>query len=164
MFDIPESALARPDPVPPEWFAAKAESLALELAMELDDPEDIINRHGLTEQQFLSLQSIPAFREMLELHRSAWNAAENTVERIEKKAALALERALLPVARVASSADTNDAVLIQAAKFLKDASPLGDRSRQMQGAGGNIEVNINLDGTPIKMAFTPVPDAIEADA
>lgn len=110
------------------------------------------------------MSNVPAFKELVKLHRQSWEAADNTMTRIEKKAELALERALLPIAQVALDPETNDAVKIQAAKLLKEVSPLGDRARATPGTGSSINVSINLAGKPLDLSFDSVPvSVIEAD-
>ena len=156
------SAIAIRETVPPELFAKVADHVAYSLAQELEEEEQIALRYQLTPGQLETLKATPAFVALVGLHRSAWEAEDNTVGRIQKKAALALERTLLPVTMIAVGSDANDANVIQASKLLKELSPLGDRTTPV-GDGAGVQVQINLNGTRHELSFTAQPpiEAVE---
>lgn len=166
-FDIPdldEVLLPASISVSPELYYEVSEPLAVALAMELEDEATICARYGLSMEQLHRLREVPQFQELVKLHKASWEAADNTIERIGKKASMALEKALLPIAMIALDENTNDAIKIQAAKLLKEVSPVGQKDVVQQGEGTGVRIQINLNGTQHDLTFDRVVDGEVADA
>lgn len=72
----------------------KLRSLAIELAKDILEPEDILNSLGLTLGDYEEIKNTRAFRELYTQALTEWKSAANTQKRVKLLAATTVEAAL----------------------------------------------------------------------
>ena len=72
----------------------KLRQLAVELARDIHEPEEILKSLGLTEEDYQAIKDTRAFQAMFNAASAEWNAASNTQKRAKLKAAAMTEEAL----------------------------------------------------------------------
>lgn len=107
-------------------------TLAAELAMNLASPEDILQRHGITRDEFAVLTKRPEFRNLYAEAKRIWTSETNTGERIRAKAKLALEDALIQLVRMIHQPDSPHQAKIESVKQLARLSGMDTPTPQAQ--------------------------------
>ena len=131
----------------PSLYKTTHERLAVELAMKMDEPEDIFQRYGMTMDEGLALLSQPSFA--LILSRIGKEIAENGLSFKAKIKAIAED--LLPTAHSLASdpltAATVRADIIKWAAKLAGHEP--KESKEGTGIGqGGLTLSITFAGQP----------------
>ena len=125
--------------------SAASARLAQELAAGLTDPEDLLERFGLSKSQFRRITKSTAFRKMYKRAKEVWDDIDNTEERIRTKSLYLLEDSILPLYGIIHNADLAPAARIEAfAKLMKISNM--EPKKEGEGSGSNFTVTINIPG------------------
>lgn len=141
----------------------KLAQLAREVAVERRNLKDILADFGLTEEDFVKVQTWPYFTSAVEAARLEWNGPNNTVQRAQLGAATAVEDAIPMVAGRMHSDKEPLAAVVEAGKWLSKVAGIGE-SKQDGNSAEKFSITINL-GDDKKLKFekdiTPTPPLIE---
>jgi hypothetical protein len=127
-----------------EIFAIDFATLAREIAMDIFPLKQILELHRLDENEWVTIQENPRFKDMLSSMVRDWSSASNTRERIRVKASTGLESQLEIYIRDINDPNIPLAQRVEAGKFLARLGEL-DTSSVMAGmgaAGGGVTINI----------------------
>jgi len=113
--------------------------LVLDLALQLDDQDEILTRYNLTEQQLGHLYNIPAFRRDLAL--MGRELRENGVS-FTKRAAVQAESYLETVDHIMMSPDTPASTRLEIFKHLAKLGKLEPKEDKTEQ--NNTQVNVNI--------------------
>ena len=137
-----------------EW----SNELIMELVAKIDEPKDILERHGCTPSQLKMWMKDPRFVNQFKEARTFWDSNTNMRGRIEQKALAALEDSLVSLFSLANSADTNPTARLDAvAKIAKLAKADGGEARAdiKGGPGGpSVMISINLGDQTVQKEIT----------
>lgn len=140
--------------------------LAREIAAQLFDTEEILERNQIDPARFEEIKLDPNFQRYLASEVQAWNAAGNVHERTKLKAGMLLEEFLPEAnARIHDPKETLTAKT-ELVKTLTRIAGMGlDRANIEGGGGEKFTVTINL-GADHKLEFsnTVTPKVIEGEA
>lgn len=140
--------------------------LARDLALDLDEPDDIRKAHGLTDHAWEKILQEPHFQRMLGEMIGELRSMSGTPERIKVKAALAVEASIETFLEDIKNRNYPLGQRVEAIKALARLGELGMKDAIGGGTvGGAVQININL-GTPgegrppkiINAIATPVLD------
>jgi hypothetical protein len=127
-------------------FTELSSQLAAELVAKLQPADEILNRYGLTTQDFSRLAATPAFKQMLKEAKITWESDMNAQERIRAKAAVIAEESLVVLHQIIHNSELPAPNRMDA---IKHASTLADALPRKEGEGGGsnkFTVNIDLSG------------------
>jgi len=120
--------------------------LAREIAMDLREPHEILERHGFTQRQWELLQNHPRFMEILSAERAAWEGAVNTHERVRLKAGAMMEDWLTEGYN--RMIDPGEKLIdkVKVAELVARLADMGTRGVGVNGAGevDRVSITINL--------------------
>ena len=160
------------DTAPLEFLrdAALLSAVAREIAMSINRVDDILERYGLTAEQFETIKAQPLFKKMLDGAVQAWASAANAPERIRIEAASTFEQIMPVIAdRLVNPREGLDDV-VKGARMLADVAGL---SVNPAGPGGErVIINIDMGNDTLTLshevkAIEPTPSdraVIEAAA
>src|SRR5262245_17379940 len=96
MTDQPTENIVILPPVKPpkDWTMAKIAALVRDVAQDIYELPEILERNNITAAQFKYLSDNEFFKTTVEQYRTEWYSASNTHKRIALEAAIALEEAL----------------------------------------------------------------------
>jgi hypothetical protein len=77
-----------------DFFRGKAAELARDIVMQIDGARALAHAYGLSDDQWDALRNSPAFKQLVLDTQVSLQGADGTMERIRRKAGLALEHAL----------------------------------------------------------------------
>ena len=123
-------------------------ALAMELAAQLTDIPDILERYELTKTQLKRILKDPEFKIIYAQAKARWGADANATERVITKSTLMVEDSLLSIYGILHSEDTSPSGKIQAFNALvelSDASPRKQAAKQ-EDTGNKFSITINLTG------------------
>lgn len=115
-----------------------------ELAAQINEPADILNRHGITGQELGVLKDIPAFKNAYREAKAFWNSDANFKERIAVKAGTLVEGTMLDVYTIIKDADANIASRLDAFKTLASMAGTDGKHKEAAATGQRVSVNITL--------------------
>lgn len=139
------TAAVTPPPLPEGWTINKVAALVHELAINMYDVKTILDKYGLSEQQFESLQGNEFYKKCYESAVFEWNKPQSINKRIALESAVGIE-AVLPtiVARCASTGETLPNV-VAALKVLAELSgSIGNQNRAQEAPREQFKITINL--------------------
>lgn len=119
--------------------------LARELAMNIQPLENILEQHGIEQDDFERLKTHPTFVKLLESETAAWESAVNTHERVKLKSASVIEEWLPELNnRIHDSREALPAK-IEAGKLLAKLAGMGLSNMDVSGgAADRFSVTINI--------------------
>lgn len=135
-------------------------SLAREIAPDVETVETIINRRGITAEQYEKILKNPFYARHLEGFKAEWEGVLNTDKRIKIHSAIILERSLMDLyVRVGDRTEPLSAVVEGVKTFAKLAG-IGERDTNRKGDGEKFVISINLgdDKQITEVVTTPVID------
>lgn len=124
-------------------------TLANEIAAEIYDAEQLMERFHLSEDEFRTILSNKSFQYMVKEARVRWNSTQNASERIKAKAEVAMEDSILTVAGMVHDVDLPANSRLEASKQLATLSGANKKAETQVSAGGGFSITINL-GDPEK--------------
>jgi hypothetical protein len=129
----------------PEGF--QKAHLASEIASDLVDLKDILERHQITNAHLQVLTQQTEFNQMLEEFTRDWKHPMNVKERIRLKAALAIEDGLSDMYHIFRNTDLAPAARLDAYKQLVTLSDTAPRREAEGAAGSGFSIVINVGKT-----------------
>jgi hypothetical protein len=138
----------------PMW----SNELLMELVARIDEPEEILERHGATQADLKLWMCDPVFVHQYKENKAFWSSNTNMRGRIEQKALAALEDSLLGLFAIANNADTIASARLDAiakiAKFAKADG--GEKVTESKGGSGGpqVKISINLGEQTIEKTIT----------
>jgi len=137
----------------PEGF--QKAHLASEIASDLVDLKDILERHQITQAHLGVLTQQTEFNQMLEEFSRDWKHPMNVKERIRLKAALAIEDGMIDMYAIFRNEDLAPAARLDAYKQLVTLSDTAPRREAEAGGGAGFSIVINV-GKNGEKDVTPV--------
>lgn len=123
-------------------------ALALELAAQLTDLPDILERYSLTKVQLRRILKDPEFKVMYAQAKAKWGADANAAERVATKSTMLVEDSLLEIYGILHDKDGTPSSKIAAFNALVDLSDASPK--KMAGKDGEksdkFSITINLSG------------------
>jgi hypothetical protein len=139
-----------------------AVQLAREIAINLNDIEDILKHYSVSDLQWQKIQRNPRFQALVQEAVAEWNAAENTHSRVKIKAAAMVEEWLPEGNRLAHDASQPLSGKVELMKLIRSLSTLGVDN--VEGGGEKFSVVINLGGdAKLKFEKDVTPRVIEGN-
>jgi hypothetical protein len=133
-------------------------ALAREMAMAIHAPEEILERHGITADQYAVIVNNPFYSRVLDAETVAWQSAANTPERIKVEAAAMLELFLPELyARMVDREGSTLTAVVEGGKFVAKIAGIGEREAG-GGSGQQFTISINLGEATVKKETGPVID------
>lgn len=116
---------------------------AFELAMDLHEQKDVLKRHGVTQRHLKALMKSTEFLSQLEEYRREWEHPKNVKERIQMKAALAVEDGMLELYAIFKDRDKTLAGRLDAFKqFVQLSGSTPGKEADAGGSGFAITINV----------------------
>lgn len=135
--------------------------LAQEIAINLNDIEDVLKHLSVSAVQWDRIQRNPHFQSILQEAVADWQSAKNTQERIKLKAAAMVEEWLVEAHRLSHDPAQPLSGKVELMKLIKSLTALGNFGAE-GGGGEKFTVTINL-GADQKLSFAKdiAPKTIE---
>lgn len=123
-------------------------ALAMELAAQLTDITDILDRYGLTKTQLKRMLKDPEFKIKYAQAKAKWGADANAAERVASKATLLVEDSLLEIYGILHDGEATKNSKIQAFNALIDISDVSPKKQnnKTNEVGDKFSITINLSG------------------
>jgi len=121
--------------------------LAREIASDIHPIEDIIQRHGVSREQFEAILRNPKFTRLLEDATTAWGDALNTGERIKVKSLSMLEDWLVSAYAMLHADKHSLRDKVELAKFIGRLGGIGEKGIMDTSGGERISISINMGDT-----------------
>lgn len=120
-------------------------ALAFELVAKLVPAKDVLDKYGITEEEFAVMAKSKEFQLKMQEAKALWNSQTNTLERIRVKTQMQLEDALPELTRIASNPTTSPKDRIEAVKQISklagaEIKPVDEGP----AAGSTFSITINL--------------------
>jgi hypothetical protein len=120
--------------------------LARELAINLYDTESVLKANNIDPKEWGAISKDRRFVKLLKSEMEAWNAANNTPERVRLKSAMLVEEWLLEANKLAHDGSQTLTARIELMKLLKSLGGLGvDRAEGSIGERFSITINLGAD-------------------
>lgn len=134
-------------PTPTSDIDRKMRLVARELAVDIMEPQTIVEKFGITVAEWDGIIQHPQFKEMLVEEQERWNASLNTKERVEYKTWQILEDALLKFQEYLHSPNFSDTAKVQLLQALQKQVGVGVRDGNPGAAmGERFQITINMGG------------------
>jgi hypothetical protein len=132
----------------------KLRDLASGIVRGIEEPQAILDRLGLTSNDYSDLSETRMFRQMLRTAQDEWEGASNTHKRIKLKAAVNIEEALPHFYRAMTSEKEPLSSKVKAFEVVSRVAGLGQAEPMAAGAGQFFKLEINLGGgaSPLVLA------------
>ena len=123
-----------------------APAVAYEIASQLYDLYDILERHGWSEDDFRRIGTSDVFRQMVQEAKREWSTTDAET-RIRLKAKIATEEGMLPIYSMVDDSDIPPVVRLDAFKTLSRMAGLDAVVRSStDGGSGKFQIVLNLGG------------------
>lgn len=140
------------------------QDFATRCAMETYEFVDICKHCGFTEERGRAVQATEAYRRYFEAARREWTSEKNTVAAAEYESAVAYRASIPHLYSMLHDPELPGTARIEAAKLLRAAGKVGERSAVGDGGGGEmVKITINL-GSDQKITFEKPAPVIEHEA
>jgi hypothetical protein len=132
----------------------KLRDLASGIVRGIEEPQTILDRLGLTSNDYSELSETRMFRQMLRTAQDEWEGASNTHKRIKLKAAVNIEEALPHFYKAMTSDREPLSSKVKAFEVVSRVAGLGQAEPMAAGAGQFFKLEINLGGgaSPLVLA------------
>lgn len=120
--------------------------LALELAIEISELPDILERYGLTKSQLKAKLDNAQFKRMVQDHRIMWKSDLSVKERIRIKSMVLVEDSLLELYSIFHDKELSANARLDAFKSMSKVATVDVPDRDGQQAGERVSININIPG------------------
>ena len=132
----------------------KLRDLAAGIVRGIEEPQTILERLGLTLNDYTDLSETRMFRLMLRTAQDEWEGASNTHKRIKLKAAVNIEEALPHFFQAMTSEKEPLSSKVKAFEVVSRVAGLGQTEQVAPGAGQFFKLEINLGGNIPPMVLT----------
>jgi hypothetical protein len=133
--------------VPLSFYHGKAAELARDIVMQIDGARALAHAYGLTDDQWDILRNSPAFKQLVADTQTSLQGAEGTMERIRRKAGLALEHAIPEIFGLITNEKSSPAARVAAFDSLKDAAGVKQNS-SVAPPPATFQLNISFPTAP----------------
>jgi hypothetical protein len=151
--------------IPVSDIDRKMRLVARELAVDIMEPQTIVEKFDLSVAEWDSIIQHPQFKEMLIEEKERWNSSLNTRERVEYKTWQILEDALLKFQEYLHSPSFSDTAKVQLLQALQKQVGIGQRDTNPGAAlGERFQITINMGGeVKVEQDITPQGKLIEGE-
>jgi hypothetical protein len=127
----------------PAFRENKVVALARELAMDINEMDDILKMYQISEDEFEQLKADPAFQTVFDATLVEWQAATNTEKRVKVKAASSVENSLLNLHAAANDKNQPLNHRVLALQFISKMAGLAEpETKGPTGNGFSITINM----------------------
>lgn len=133
--------------MPLEFFRGKVHELASDIVMQIDGARALAHAYGLTDEQWDILRNSPAFKAIVAQRQIELQGAEGTMERIRRKAGLALEHAIPEIFGIITDPKGTANARVAAFDSLKDAAGVKQNS-SVAPPPAQFQLNITFPTAP----------------
>jgi len=137
----------------------KDSRLAVELAVKLRPPAEILNAYSLTRADLVSKFKDPMFRDMVRQAKTLWNSDLSVKERIRLKSQVLVEDSLLSIFSIVHNADNAIPAKLDAFKQLARVAEVDAPDRSKGDTGSRFTVSINLGDQRVPVVIEGETDA-----
>lgn len=142
---LPVTATVTPAPLPEGFDMPMVVALARDLAIGMYDEAVLLKKHGITPDQYVTLNAVPYFQTIVRQLSEEWNAPKSAQQRLAIQSAVGLEEVLpsaIARAKVKNEPLNNVAQLI---KVLADIAGANQTAGKLQApAREQFKITINL--------------------
>ena len=150
-----------PDPA----FDRKMRLVAKELAVDIMEPQTLIDKFSMTIEDWDAVIQHPQFKEMVVEEKERWHSSLNTKERVEVKTWQIIEDALLKFQEYLHSPTFSDTAKVQLLQALQKQVGVGQRDGNIGGpVGERFQITINMGGEKSEHDVTSGGKLIEGTA
>jgi hypothetical protein len=135
--------------------------LARQIALNIQPLETILKTYEVSGDEWETIRNHPLFQRVLQQQTEAWEAAENTHERVKLKAASMVEEYLPELYRKLHDPNESLNSKIEGAKLARDLAGMGKNSVDAAGVGEKFTVTINLGSSDLKIEKDITPKVID---
>lgn len=135
--------------------------LAIELAINMSEPEDILARYGLSATELKDKLKNPHFSQMVKEFKTVWNSDLSTKERTRIKSMALVEDSLMAVHGMVHDMDIAPTARMDAFKSLAKVATLDAPDKDGQAVGERINININIPGAEKPVTYEGVAEVKE---
>ena len=121
--------------------------LALELAMEISDVKEILERNDITSEELRGKIATPEFRSMVKDFKSWWKSDLSVKERIRLKSMVLVEDSLLELYSIFQDKNNGVNGRMDAFKSLAKVATVDTPDKEGASAGERVHISINIPGT-----------------
>ena len=138
--------------------------IAREIAIDLYPIETILKNNQIDPDQFEKIKADPRFLRLLDSEVSAWNAANNTLERTKLKAGALIEEFLPEANQRIHDPDETLTAKNELIKTLTRIAGMGLDRANIEGMGGEkFSVTINLGAQKLEFKHEVTQKTIEGE-
>lgn len=130
-------------------------ALALDLAAEIYDKATIFDRHGIAEADGEELLEQPWFQQMVASAKAEWDSIGNSKERIQIKARLAVEEAIVEMYALLRDPKVPAAARVGAFKELKEIAGVVPRENPLASTAAGASISIIFGDDAATVSVTP---------
>lgn len=149
--------------MPTGWTIHRSASLVRDIAHNMYDIPVILEKHGLSQEQYDRLKDNEFFKKAVEATTLEWNAPQNTKRRLALEAAIAIEDSLPDV--VARLSKNNEPLpgIVALLKLLSEIAGVSGTAAasQPQAVGAKFNITFNLGDDKIQYKALDVTKEIE---
>lgn len=127
--------------------------IAMEMAQNLREPEDILETYGMTKEEFAKAGRTPLFKSMFREQRIAWTSPGNTSERTKHQAQMSIEHLMPKMHRWASDEEASSMVRLGWVKQIAVFAGYNEKKPQEQDLKASEPFVLNI--------IIPQPDGSE---
>jgi hypothetical protein len=133
-------------------YEQKLRDLAQDIVKNIYEIPDILQRAGITQNEYAALAETTPFKQMLQVAANEWDGAHNTSLRVKLKSALLLEQALPSMFGALIDKEEPLAARTQLFVAMGKVGELGHAPPITQGAnaGSTFRLEINFPSQPAK--------------
>ena len=146
----------------PAFRENKVVAIARELAMDINEMDEILAMYHLTEEDFEKLKVDPDFQAVFDATLLEWQAATNTEKRVKVKAASSIENSLLNLHSAANDKSQPLHHRVLAMQFIAKLAGLAEPESKGGASGPGFSITINMGGGHTKTIEATAISQIEA--
>jgi hypothetical protein len=127
--------------------------LAMELAIDISEPKDIIARYGITATELKLKLKNPAFAKMVQEFRGTWKSDLSVKERIRLKSMVLVEDSLLELHSLFHDASLAPAARMDAFKNMAKVATVDTPDKEGASVGDRVQINISIPGAEKPISY-----------
>jgi hypothetical protein len=120
--------------------------LAMELAIEISELPDILQRYDLTKEGLRAKLENPAFRNAVKEAKITWNSDLSVKERIRVKSMVLIEDSILEIYNIIHDKDVSPTARIDAFKTLSRTATTDAPDKDGAATGERVHITFNIPG------------------
>lgn len=120
--------------------------LAMELAIDISEPKDILDRYGISKEDLKHKLGNPTFSKMVREFRATWKSDLSVKERIRLKSMVLVEDSLLELHRIFHDANLSAPARLDAFGKMSKVATVDAPDKEGQAVGDRVQINISIPG------------------